>query len=105
MSLSRRGIFGLFAAAPVAAAASQIPAERPAAIPAPEFFVGQIRAVFDHFEARPIFTSGDGSHSHTFQSPPSHSHGFAAAYTQAVAVARYEQWDGNAWRVVGEPTP
>lgn len=94
MSFSRRGIFGLFAGAPVAAAAATLPPEPDHN---PEFFVGQIRTVHKHFETRPVLND------------PAHTHGLSgftsAGDLRAVAVVGYEQWNGKEWVPIAEPRP
>lgn len=107
MSFSRRSIFGFLAGGTAAIAAEKVSAKTPAPAPAkPEYFVGQIRAVHSHYEARSYIDPG---HSHSFHTigPSSHTHAFMtpAYYTTAVAVQRYEQWDGTEWLPIGAPRP
>lgn len=87
MSLSRRSLFGLFAGAPVVAAGVA------KAVTEPEFFVGQVRATFLHYEAMQILD-------------PGHTHGFytASYYTTPVPVYGHEQWNGTEWQPISTPT-
>jgi hypothetical protein len=109
MSFSRRGIFGLFAGAPVAAA-SVAKAVTPPDLK-PEFYVGQIREVTSHYESVPGYTNwqgahfhGAGAHTHTLSIPqlPSHLHPGSFGYA-AQAVSRYEQWNGAEWLPIDKP--
>ena len=109
MSFSRRGIFGLFASAPAAVVAAQVDARENA--PAPEFFVGQIRAVHSHsVVGRALTTALGGDHTHALTLPSSSQHVHSMSMTagalyEAVAIFRYEQWDGEKWRPIGGLTP
>lgn len=93
MRVSRRGIFGLFAAAPAAVVAGE--AEAKAELPKPQFFVGEIRARVSHYETKIVPSYQTWSQS----SPPSHTHAISQMVptTEAVAVIGYEQWDGERW--------
>lgn len=94
MSLSRRGTFGLFLGAPVAAAtvAKAVTAPEPEA--RSEFFDGQIREVVSHYEAHP--RSFYGSHQHSFA--------VRSLDLEAVPVLRQERWNGTEWLPIA-PTP
>lgn len=89
MGLSRRGIFGLIAATPVAVAAGNTEAAVPT--PEPKFFKGQLRPRISHYETRAM------PGGYTFGGPALYVPQQLVQLTESVAVIAYDQWDGERW--------
>lgn len=85
MTTTRRSLFGVLAGAPVAVATAKDQQ------PEPEFYVGQIRAVHSHYEARPMVRE------HTWPAGAGLYYSQPSLVSESVAVTRNEQWNGAEW--------